>query len=102
LAGKRGAPIISIAALGEEMVQHLAQNVGMTVDCGATEKLLIAKKKSTLIAQGRDPSDVTIDGKTLATYHAAITFSHLELLPIARPCVTQPPCEKTNARQIAE
>jgi hypothetical protein len=37
------------------MVWHLAQNVVMMVDCSATEKLLIAKKKSTLIAQGRYP-----------------------------------------------
>jgi hypothetical protein len=90
-------PIISIAAFGEVMAQHIAQNVGMTVDSGAAEKLLIAKKKSTLIAWGRDPSDATISRKSLARYHSAITFSHSELLPIVGPSVTQPPWEKTNA-----
>jgi hypothetical protein len=35
--GKRGAQIIFIAVLGEEMAQYLAQNVGMMVNSSVTE-----------------------------------------------------------------
>jgi hypothetical protein len=101
--GKRGTAIISIAVLGEEMARHLAENVGMTVNSSVTEKLLIARKKLYLSARGRDPSNATVDRKTLSTYHAAITFSHPGFLPIAGPSVTiLPPIEKTNTRQIVE
>jgi hypothetical protein len=57
----------------------------MTVDSSFLETLLIARKKQALIAKGKDPHDATIDRKTLASYHAAISNS--ATLPIAGPLI---------------
>jgi hypothetical protein len=69
----------------------------MAVVHAFTEKMLIATKKQRLQYLGKPDREVTIDRRTVASYHCMVAMNHSNVIPILH--LDQ---DKTPAHQIAE